>query len=215
MTLCVGCGREFEPRRADAKACSGACRAAASRRHRAPAAESAPCASVRFADEGTASESSAPAQAPQEARAGLTILEALADPLLFGALPAFRDLATWRPWLAFLRAVYGLPMDEADLALFREHTGRETPRAGGYPEAVAVVGCQSGKSQIAALVGVFEAAHAVTAGQRGVFVPLIAQDLRGAQRALLCYVREAVESSAVLRGDVQRSTAAPWSWRAV
>lgn len=45
----------------------------------------------------------------------MTILEALADPQLLGALPAFHDFATWRAWLVFLRAVYGLPMDEADL----------------------------------------------------------------------------------------------------
>ena len=82
----------------------------------------------------------------------MTILDALADPALFGSLPAFNDLSTWRPWLAWIRAVYGLPMDATDLELFRKHTGRQQPRIGGYPEAVCIVGCQSGKSLIAALV---------------------------------------------------------------
>jgi hypothetical protein len=40
----------------------------------------------------------------------MTIIEALHDAQLFGALPAFRDLTSWRPWLAFLRAVYGLAL---------------------------------------------------------------------------------------------------------
>ena len=71
---------------------------------------------------------------------------------LLGGLPRFRDLSTWRAWLAFLRAVYGLPMDAQDLALFQEHTGRTEPRPGGYPEAVAITGRQSGKSAVAATV---------------------------------------------------------------
>ena len=107
----------------------------------------------------------------------LTVVDALHDRNLFGALPVFRDLTTWRPWLAWLRAVYGLPMDAEDVEIFQQRTGRETPRPGGYPEACVVVGCQSGKSQIAALVGVFEAAKAVMEGERNVYVPLVAQDM--------------------------------------
>jgi len=38
-----------------------------------------------------------------------TILDALEDGALFGALPAFRDLSSWRTWLTFLRATCGLP----------------------------------------------------------------------------------------------------------
>lgn len=136
----------------------------------------------------------------------MNILEALKDRALFGSLPAFADLESWRPWLAFLSAFYGLPMDAADLELFRQHTGRQAPRDGGYPEAAVVVGRQSGKTQVAALVGVFEAARAVLAGERGVYVPLVAQDLRGAQRALFGYTREAIESSDLLRREVTRET---------
>lgn len=114
----------------------------------------------------------------------------LQEPDLLGGLPAFRDLTSWRAWLAFLRAFYGLPMEAGDLELFRLHTGRTMPRAGGYPEAVCITGCQSGKSQIAAAVGAYEALQASARGSRGVYVPLVAQDLRGATRTLLEYVRE-------------------------
>lgn len=137
----------------------------------------------------------------------MNIIEALADQALFGALSTFRALNSWQPWLSFLKAVYGLPMEGDDLKRFRHHTGREFPRFGGYPEACCIVGCQSGKSQIAALVGVFEAMNAVLTGQRNVYVPLIAQDLRGAQRALFGYVKEAVASSPLLKNEVTRETA--------
>jgi len=136
----------------------------------------------------------------------LTIIDALQDPALFGGLSAFEDPDSWRSWLAWLRAVYGLPMGAADRELFRQHTGREEPREGGYAEAVSIVGAQAGKSQVAATVGVYEAARAVMAGERGVYVPLVAQDLRGAQRALFRYVQEAVEGSELLRREVVRET---------
>jgi hypothetical protein len=129
---------------------------------------------------------------------------ALADPELLGALPAFRDLSTWRPWLAFLRAVYGLAMDDEDLARFRKHTGRSAPRAGGYPEAVVITGRQSGKSAIAATVCAFEAA---TGQKRGTFALLVAQDERGVKRTLFNYAREPFREVPVFAREVVRETA--------
>jgi hypothetical protein len=69
-----------------------------------------------------------------------------------------------------------------------------------------IVGVQSGKTQVSAGAGVFEAARAVLMGQRGVFVPLVAQDLRSATRALFAYARELVQGSPVLRAEVVRET---------
>ena len=137
----------------------------------------------------------------------MNIIQALSDPALFGAMPAFKTLNSWQPWLTFLKVVYGLELDTEDLKRFRQHTGREFPKPGGYPESCCIVGCQSGKSQVAALVGVFEAMNAVLSGQRNVYVPLIAQDLRGAQRALFGYVKDAVNTSPVLKQEVTRETA--------
>ena len=54
----------------------------------------------------------------------LTIGEALRDRHLLGALPAFRRLETWAPWLTFLDAVYGQPLDAVAEARFCRHTGR-------------------------------------------------------------------------------------------
>lgn len=135
----------------------------------------------------------------------MTILEALADVNLFGR--SLKGADSWKPWITFLKAVYGLPMSDQDLKRFHHHTGREEPRPGGYPEACCIVGCQSGKSVIASIVGTFEAMQAVLSGQRNIFIPLVAQDLRGAQRALFGYVREVVKASPVLAHEVVRETA--------
>lgn len=134
----------------------------------------------------------------------MTILEALADENLFGR--TLKNGPSWEPWLSFLKAVYGLPMSDQDLKRFHQHTGREEPRPGGYPEAVCVVGCQSGKSVIASIVGTFEAMQAVLSGQRNVYVPLIAQDARSATRTLFGYVRQTVASSPLLKNEVVRET---------
>ena len=137
----------------------------------------------------------------------LSIIDALKDPALFGGLEVFRDLTSWKPWLAFLSALYGLKMSDEDLELFRKHTGRDKPQEDGYAEGTAIVGCQSGKSQIAELVGVYEAARAVLQGEQGLYVPLVAQNLRGAQRALFRFTQEAVAGSPVLSREVTRETA--------
>ena len=86
----------------------------------------------------------------------MTILDALRDPQLFR--PWFRDLETWRAWQAVLAAIFALPMEPADLELFRRHTGRSEPPSAPVREAWLVVGRRGGKSRIAALVAVFLAA---------------------------------------------------------
>ena len=91
----------------------------------------------------------------------MTILDTIRDANLFGRLPAFRDLGSWRPWLTFLSAMYGLELSDEEAARFRRHTGRNyDPPPGGWPEVVCVVGRQAGKSFVAALVAVYEAMRA-------------------------------------------------------
>ncbi len=137
----------------------------------------------------------------------MTILEALSDPNLFGALPSFHDLKTWSAWRAFLAAVYGLPMAEAELEVFRAHTGRATPRPGGYGEAVAIVGRQSGKSQVAAALATFEAIRAPREPGRGeMWATLIAQDQRSALRTLFGYAAQFFEVAPMLERAVVSQT---------
>lgn len=65
---------------------------------------------------------------------------------------------TWAAWVVFHRALYGLEMDEDELAVFTQCTGRTAPRTGkGWDEAIAICGRRSGKSKTAALITAYEA----------------------------------------------------------
>ena len=138
----------------------------------------------------------------------MTIIEALQDQRLFGALPAFRTLSSWSAWVTFLRAVYGLPMTVSEQAVFRRHTGRSEyrPPPGGWAEITCVVGRQSGKSRIAALIAGFEAVRA-TRERDGTETSalLVGQDQRSALRVLLNYARAPFETVAALRQSVDTS----------
>lgn len=135
----------------------------------------------------------------------LTIVQGLEDPGLFGGLAAFRDLSSWRAWLVFLRAAYGLPLEGEDLETFRRHTGRSTysPPPGGFPEVVCIVGRQSGKTRIASTIAAFEAVLAEREPDRTeLYALLVAQDHRAALRALFGYVRAPFENVPVLQRSV-------------
>ena len=82
----------------------------------------------------------------------MNILQAMDDPALFG--PHFRG-DTWKPWRAFLAALFALPLDDDALALFQAHTGRVAPPTVPFREAALVIGRRGGKSRILALIATF------------------------------------------------------------
>jgi hypothetical protein len=82
----------------------------------------------------------------------LTILQALDDPRAFGK---YFQGPSWDGWKVFLAALFGLPMSEAQVALYRHHTGRTTPPSGPCRECWCLAGRRSGKSLIAALVSLY------------------------------------------------------------
>ena len=81
-----------------------------------------------------------------------SIIETLADPQLFGGM---FDAPSWRPWMAFLRALFALPMDDTDLALYRHHTGRQAPPSKPSRYAELVVGRRGGKSRLLGLIAAY------------------------------------------------------------
>ena len=85
----------------------------------------------------------------------VSILEALDDPALFR--PHFRG-DTWKPWRAFLAALFGLPMDDDAATLYQHHTGRTEAPASAFKETALVIGRRGGKSRVLALVAVYLAA---------------------------------------------------------
>jgi hypothetical protein len=125
------------------------------------------------------------------------------DPKLLGRLPHMRRPETQRAWDTFLKALYGLEMDEHELSLFRLHTGRTTPLPGGYSEAACITGRQSGKTQTAGDILAFEALTAPDDGTaEGTYAIGVAQDHRGAMRSLLRYATTPFERVPMLSKEV-------------
>lgn len=120
----------------------------------------------------------------------MNILQASADPELFARW--FRDRATWQPWFAFLAALFGLPMTDEQMAIYRKHTGRDEAPSAPSDEAWLIIGRRGGKSFVMALIAVFLAcfrsyAEYLQPGERAT-VLVIAADRRQA-RVVMRYVR--------------------------
>src|SRR5262249_44240447 len=116
---------------------------------------------------------------------------------------------SWSAWRIILAAIFGLPLDAEQLAVFRELTGRQSSPLEPVREAWIVAGRRAGKSRIAALVAVFLAVFrdysAVLApGERGT-VMVIAADRRQA-RTVFRYLVGIVEREPSLKGLVARRT---------
>ena len=131
----------------------------------------------------------------------MNIIEAIQDPKLFGGL--FKDPATWRSWLVFLRALFGLPIeDPADLELFRRCTGLSEPPKERIRECAAICGRRSGKSFISALTAVFLACFKdwtpyLNRGERGMIF-IIAVD-RTQARIIKEYISAIIDETPILR----------------
>ncbi len=145
---------------------------------------------------------------------GLTIVDALTSPQLFGGLPAFRSLTTWRTWLVALKALYGLPLDDGEARTFCRCTGRSRyqPRPGGFPEAAFIVGRQAGKSRIVGLLSAYEAMRAPREPDgTETYVLSVAQDQRAAMRSLFRYSTAPFDRLPVLRALVTGRRADAWT----
>jgi hypothetical protein len=136
----------------------------------------------------------------------MNIIAALRSPKAFK--PLFPQLETWRPWSVFLSGVFGLPIAAGpDLELFKKCTGLEQPPAGGAQEIFCLAGRRSGKSRIAALVGVYLACFCdwrkvLAKGERGK-VMLIAVD-RSQARVLRDYCGGILDAHSTLRSLVKQ-----------
>jgi hypothetical protein len=112
------------------------------------------------------------------------------DPIAWEAtLPIRPSSPAWR---SVVKAVYGTPLDDEELALFRTLSGLDSPPDGGADEFLAVVGRRGGKSETIARVAVFEAIHgghqvALAPGQTAL-IPIISP-LREQSQEILGFVR--------------------------
>lgn len=84
----------------------------------------------------------------------MNLIEAIEDRRFFRHL--FRDLRTWKSWFALLRALFGLPIDDAEeRQIFTASTGLTAPTGGPAKEAYIIAGRRSGKSFMASIIAVF------------------------------------------------------------
>jgi hypothetical protein len=144
---------------------------------------------------------------PSSAPPSGSILAAMADARLFGS--AFAG-DTWSAWGAFLAAVFGLPMTEDQLELFRASSGRLDAPTTPCREAWCIAGRRGGKSRVAAMIGVYLAAFrdygdVLARGEVGT-LPIVASDRRQA-RTVMSYVTGLIDGSPLLAQLVRKRTA--------
>ena len=137
----------------------------------------------------------------------VSILEALDDPALFR--PHFRG-DTWKPWRAFLAALFGLPMDDDAATLYQHHTGRTEAPASAFKETALVIGRRGGKSRVLALVAVylatfFDYAPYLAPGEVAT-IAIIAADRRQA-RSIFRFTLGLLRAVPMLAGLIEDETA--------
>jgi hypothetical protein len=123
-----------------------------------------------------------------------SILEAVLSEKGFARF--FHPPESWLPWFTAWQTLYGIELTNEELDLFKQCTGRQRPRPGGYTEAFFVCGRRSGKSKTAALVTVYEALFGrwetrVSPGERFFFF-VVATD-RSQAGIIFSYVRAMLE----------------------
>jgi hypothetical protein len=136
-----------------------------------------------------------------------TIIRAIDDENLFGLW--FRNRSTWTAWIAFLHALFALPMTPEQLDAYRRCTGRTEPPIAPISEAWLACGRRAGKSFIMALLAAYFAVFReyrpfLAPGERGTLM-VIAVDRRQA-RVVLRYIRALLQVP-MLRALVERETA--------
>ena len=113
-----------------------------------------------------------------ESSRGVNYCEAVDHPEVFGRW--FAD-PSWDAWKVVERSIFGLPIFDDDLALFRELTGREDPPTAPATECWIIAGRRSAKSRKAAAIAVYTATigaevagyrQRLASGERGVVLVL-------------------------------------------
>ena len=134
----------------------------------------------------------------------IDIREVMTDPALFGEQFGGES---WQAWRALLAGFYGLRLDPGELKHWKYLTGRIHPPSWAHEELWLVIGRRGGKSQVAALTAVYEAAFkdysALLAPGEVATVMVLAADKKQA-RTVFRYISGLVDSNPMLRNMVER-----------
>lgn len=136
----------------------------------------------------------------------VTIRDVMTDPALFGDQFGGDSFAAWR---ALLAAFYGLELSDDERAILLDLTGRESLPESAFAELWLAIGRRGGKSQVAALIAVYEALfrdhRAKLSSGEVATVMAIAADRKQA-RSVMRYTSGLVNGNAMLRGSVIRES---------
>jgi hypothetical protein len=136
-----------------------------------------------------------------------TIDATLSDRRLLGA-GLDGNLTSWSTWLVVLKAAFGLPLGETELATFHKVAGDRTSPSRRVRELWCVCGRRSGKSRMAAALATFLALfqrHKLAKGETGHVLVLAATQDQA--RNVFDYASGFIEASEVLRREVRAITA--------
>jgi phage terminase large subunit-like protein len=137
---------------------------------------------------------------------GMSIDRALADRRLLGA--ALGDLGSWSTWLVVLKAAFGLPLSDAEIATFCKVAGDRPPPGKQVKELWCVCARRSGKSRVAAALAVYLALfqqHKLARGEVGHVLTLA--PTADQARTVFQYCSGFVDGSDALRREVVSTTA--------
>jgi hypothetical protein len=138
----------------------------------------------------------------------VNIIEAINDEKLFA--PWFKNRESWGPWLAFLSAMFGLPMTAEQLEIYRKCTDRKDAPSRPSNEAWLVCGRRAGKSFIMAVTAVYLAvfrdyAPFLAPGERATIL-IIAADRKQA-RVIMRYISALLKDIPILADVLEREAA--------
>jgi len=141
---------------------------------------------------------------------GITVVEAMRDPRLFGDL--FQPADSWKAWVTALKALKSLPLEPEEVEAYIRHTGRTLTPETAAREAAWVIGRQGGKSNVAALLAVHQACFidhsAYLKPRQRAVVMLLAQHRKGSG-ALFGSVLGLLEHVPALKGMIVKVQDAP------
>jgi hypothetical protein len=136
----------------------------------------------------------------------VSLHQAMLDPALFGRTFGGATFAAWR---TVAKLLDGLTLDEAELALYRELTGRTAAPCAPFTEGYLIKPRRAGGTLFAAALGL----HAALEDYRGRLGPgevatvaMIASDRRQA-RQLMNYVKGLIADSPIIAAEVAAMTA--------
>lgn len=125
---------------------------------------------------------------------------------LMNALGLFSG-PSWTAWPAVLKAIFALPMSEADLDIYRRVTGRTTAPTKPFREVWLIVGRRGGKSFVTSLIAVFLTTcrrYKLSPGEVGTFMVLAAD--RKQARVIKGYVAGMLRACGALSALVASET---------